>query len=178
MNREPNFVGQRGANRRLRVAERAVLDSASFDRMFDEPAESEKPPPAPEPEPVPEPEPKQPPLRKADPRDRDTFVPFRGQELQRARQQTAQLTEVEDDTSFGKSRVTHISSDDAWNHRHNPKWNAQLQAGQFHGAQAISSDDLFNKEDRLVDVVAGKLREASKAVKKTFTDFEDGVGGW
>ena len=139
---------------------------------FDESSDDEEPE-APEPPPpvvIVKPPPPKPQLRKADPRDRDNFRPIRGRELELAKQ----LSEPGEDESNGDMRyqqkVTHISSDDAWNRRHNHQWDNELRAGRFHGAQAISSGDLFEEQVSTLDYLTGKLNLVKQTVKEALQD--------
>lgn len=176
----PNYVGKRAASvkgARLGYAGKSTVNWDKFDQST---SSSEEEPPEPEPvvvEPVPK-KPELPQLRKADPRDKDSFRPMRGRELQLAQQLSESRLGREDDYNGNaehtyKPRVTHLSSDDVYNRRHNHDWDRQLKAGHYHGAQAISSGDVFGEQESTFDYLAGKLKAAKKTVTEALSDITE-----
>lgn len=112
---------------------------------------------------------KQPPKKKAppkavvraDPRNRDTFVPIRGKQIQ-------QFNEwQQEQTGEPRDERTHMSSEDFALRQGNPQWNAK----RYEGTNAISSDDLFQEEKTTGDLLLDGLRTIKYKVKETFEDL-------
>lgn len=99
---------------------------------------------------------KSPTHRRADPRDRDKFLPVRGK------------NETQKQVRFAETPpVTHISSDDRLNKikNENRVWDTQLKQGCFAGARAISSDELVEPVPSASEVFVKTLEIASSTVQ-------------
>jgi len=164
------YVGRRAVtqtqNRNVKKMEIAVED---WDKMFNESSSSEEEQPVVEPEPVivAEPEPPKITIRStASPRDRDKFIPIRGRKETRLAQE--KLSE-----NAEKTGPTHISSDDLHNRRPNQMWDASYRAGQFVNAKAISSSDLFEEKEDVLQQLTRNLRLIGNTVKEALGDNID-----
>lgn len=161
---EPNYVNVPKSTTQS-MTRKPKITTLEFDALFDASSSEEELPPTESPVPdIKEPEPEKPPqLRKADPRDKDNFRPLRGKEMGMAQQ----FSESGDE----EIRVTHMSSDDVRLNAPNRQWNADLKMGRFEGAEAISSNDVFQQQEQsFTDYLLGKAERAVKTVQEALVD--------